>query len=214
MAVAALALSTAIAAGGRQAMATDIYRSGSWTVYTTTANDGVSMCGMRIGEPVKSVHIKWVGGQTGLQIHVFKHGWRIPEGQKVRVEIGFDREQAGAAWARGGMLGGRASVIGTIAFGIKDMAEVLEFLNDFGAANKMWLRFPHGTETAWSADMTGSRDASLMFLKCVGNLKVPTQPHGREPETSQPFGKPEPGDTSPTKRNPVPTTRERGDRAA
>jgi hypothetical protein len=215
VAVAALALSAAIAVSGKPAIAGDFYRSGYWTAYyEPKSNAGNAVCGMKTGSANDmSIHIKWFAGEKGITIQTFKGNWRIPKGQKVKVNVGFDKTQVGTATATGDMIYGSNYQIGLLSFTIDtSLEDIKEFLDEFMAANKMWIEFPNGNEKPWFADMTGSRDAATAFFKCVKVVPVPTQPYGA-PEASQPYGKqPAQQPTQPFERKPSPPTpaQERG----
>jgi hypothetical protein len=205
VAVTALALSAAIAVSGKNAEAGDYARSGYWTnYYEPKSTSGQAVCGMRTGTASNmSIHVKWFAGVKGIAIQTFKGNWRIPKGQKVKVNVGFDKTQVGTATATGDMIYGNTFQMGMLSFTIDtSFDDIKEFLSEFMAANKMWVEFPEGSEKPWFIDMTGSRDAANAFFKCIQAVPVPTQPYG-SPEVSQPYGKqPAPAPTQPFDRKP------------
>lgn len=190
--IATTAMALALAAIVQPASADDFYKSGYWTAYFMTAKENklgnVALCGMRTGSPSASaIYIKSFAGSPGLTLDIFKNDWRIPEGQKVTVNVGFDKEQVGTADAVGGMLTGKGFQFGQLAVRLGP-DDVGDFMSNFMEANKMWVAFPNGTEKTWFADMTGSREVAKAFMNCIARMPVPTQPFG-QPEASQPFGK-------------------------
>ena len=95
-AISALALTAA------EAKTVDIARAGSWTAYSGTSDSGRPMCGMHIGEAgQKALHVKWANGDTFWTVMAWKPGWRIPDGTKLAVTIGFDKTTLGSGIATG-----------------------------------------------------------------------------------------------------------------
>ena len=190
--LAALALSTAIVVSSKSANAAtrDIAKSGAWTAYAGTTNDkNIPLCGMFVEGGGKSLHIKYAQGWKFFNVVGWKKGWSIPDNTKLSVTLGFDKGTFGEATATGWRSPQeiRNDLGDYIAFQIGgDM--MIEFLSEFQAANKMWLRFDSGTETPWIADMTGSREIGGVFARCVkALLPSGSQPYGKQPETSQPY---------------------------
>ena len=186
--LAALALSTAIAA---PASATDysvLARSGYWTAYSMIADGGVPSCGMRAGTSDRSVYVKWFAGSPNFTVQLFKSTWRIPEGQKISLSLTFDRDEFGSTDNAGGSMikystGGTAGVVDFII-----RTETLgTFVEQFAHADNMFISFPASNEAPWRVDMTGSRDVSNAFVSCMHRTRVPTQPYGNPPISSQPF---------------------------
>jgi len=183
---AALALTTAIAVSSKtaKAEARDYARSGMWTNYagrTDATNSPV--CGMytRNSEHNMSLHIKLINGK--IWVAAFKSSWRFKEETPVKVDIAFDGTDWGDATARGYMYGQS----GVVAFSVRDDS-VASFLREVSEANKMMLRFPEGNETAWHANMEGSRAAINSLKDCgsrIGADTAPSQPYKPTQPTAQ-----------------------------
>jgi len=178
------------------------YQSGGWTNYAGTGNDGL-VCGMSIKnrDASQSVHFKYFAKSDKIYVQVFKASWRIPEGTKVAIEVGFDKEAWGGVDDAYGetMTGSTGYKMGVITVPINPKS-VSSFLQQASEANNMWLRFPSGNETTWTADMTGSRSSVVAFKMCITKVggNGNTQPYGNtQPfgNNTQPFGKNEKPDT-------------------
>ena len=165
----------------------------------------------------RQVHLKWFQGLDYITMQVFKQSWRIPEGTEARIELAFDGEHFS-----GGQSTAFKAATGWsyLAINIKTPDLIKSFLKEFQGANKMTLSFPDGSETPWDAEMDGSRRISGVWMDCVARINKPTtQPHGKQPETSQPHAPTQPHNapsasqpTQPFERKPViaPQAGERG----
>lgn len=189
-AIGALALSAAPAS----AKVVDLAQAGSWTAYAGTSDTGRPICGMHIGQPgAKALHIKWGNGDTFWTVMAWKPGWRIPDGTKIPVVVGFDKTRLGNAIATGYSTEGKLrNTIGDhVEFSVHgDLLK--DFFKGFKDGDRMWIQFPSGTETPWFADLTGSETIGNVFTQCIRDVikRYPpaTQPYGKEPEATQPFG--------------------------
>lgn len=177
------------------ASATDIKKSGSWTAYKVERSSvtGNPLCGMYVNGSDKSLHVKWEYGKTEFWIMAWKRSWRIPQGTKMQIGLGFDKHEV--VWtttAQGGQTAEkyRAATGDYVEFIIPENF-IKGFLHEFKGSLKMHLSFPSGTETKWSADMTGSDEIADAFVGCMQTLRPPTQPYSSgapsQPNT-QPFG--------------------------
>jgi hypothetical protein len=123
---------------------------------------------------------------------VYKTSWSFPDGEDVPgpLVLGVDKNPLINATASG-YYTDEAMRVPMLHFTIgKEMA--LDFLNEFGNANAMWLRFEQGNEQPWIADMRGSHNAAHVFLNCINevdNRPAPTQPYSNVKPT-QPFAQP------------------------
>lgn len=189
MTLAVLALSTVIAVSGKPVMAEtrNLAKSGAWSAYIAkTKPEGTMACGMGVYGPTQSVQIKWFEGVGAITVQVFKDGWRIPEGTNATVELGFDDTSFGS----GNAVGFKAvNGMSYLAFNLEGYDLIKPFIREFKEADKMWLKFPEGNEKPWNVDMAGSRKMADVFMGCISELEKakPTQPYGKQPETSQPF---------------------------
>ena len=189
--LAALALSTAIAApavaGGNGI--TTLTRSGAWEAFFTKADTGQYTCGMSVynKDMTQTVMVKWFQGFKAPTVQVMKRSWQIPEGTKINIVIGFDKDEYGSGTATSFIVG--SSRTNGLAVTLAETSAA-DFIEQFQAADKMWIKFPDGNETPWIADMTGSRIVGNAFLRCVNELNQNyTQPYGKQPESSgtQPY---------------------------
>jgi hypothetical protein len=172
--LAALAMTAAIASPSQAE--TQIYSTtGYWSNYAGTGEKGTPMCGMHTATPQaeQSIHIKWVGGS--YYMFVTKDAWagRIQNGSKIPVVIGFDgRElQAGEAYGTTERRSGRAFGMLQIGIGPTEQAAIT-VLDDVARAGRMTLRFPSGTEKAWTLGMVGSRAAVNNLITCVVKMSA------------------------------------------
>ena len=162
----------------------DYYHSGVWTNFSGYGESG-PVCGMNVQSHDRAIYIKYFGDKDILAVQFFKTTWRIPEGTKITVELGFDKnswgtnENAyGSTLEKGGM-GEIYTEINSDSFA--------DFLEQVAAANTMWVQFPDGNEDRWNANMEGSRNSVNSFLKCIEVMKkVTTQPYANGSKSSQP----------------------------
>lgn len=131
------------------------YQSGAWTNYAGTNEDNALTCGMMVNNQVSEIHIKYFAASNSVEIHLFKNTWRIPEGTKVQVEIGFDRNLWGSTDKA---YGTSRKGDGMVAIKLAPEKQA-SFFQEVAHADKMWMRFPGGTEGLWEVNMTGSRKA-------------------------------------------------------
>jgi hypothetical protein len=150
----------------------------------------------------QTVMVKWFQGLKTPSIQVMKKSWQIPVGTKINITVGFDKDEYGSGIGTSFVVGstGTNGVAVTLA-----ETSAADFIEQFQAADKMWIKFPDGNETPWIADMTGSRIVGNAFLRCVNELnRNYTQPYGNPPSSgTQPYRQPD------TNKLPTPTM-ERG----
>jgi hypothetical protein len=181
-----IAFAAALLAGGSGANAqTETYaRSGAWTAFHGRNNAGSYTCGMSIvGGEGRIAMIKWQSSDDGLFIHIGKDGWSIPLGVEMPIEIQFDNAPKLEGIAVGRTDKGQYAKL--IEVGIKK-EEISSFMENFMAAEKMYVSFPGGSEKPWAAKMDGSETIGRHFKHCVADFsaKKSTQPYG----STQPFG--------------------------
>lgn len=158
-------------------------RSGSWTAYGGLSNSGTPTCGMTVTGGGRDFHIKYqpVGEGNAIFFQMFKRTWRFGAGNEVPLVLGFDKNEMLKATATTFNVKDAGS---SVEFFIRDKL-IGDFLQEFGEADKMWIRFDAGNEEPWIADMVGSRNAMQMFKGCVSKMEKPTQPFGTAPQASQ-----------------------------
>jgi len=169
-------------------------RAGHWEAFQGTSDGGQSMCGMLTVINFNSgatggMHVKYFAGNQHTTIQLMKSTWRMPTNAvNVPVVIGVDKEVLWEAEA----LGYAGKLMPIVEFYIKT-DKFADFIEQFGAAAKFWIRFSQGSEQPWVLDMTGSRTVSKAFTNCVaatiqgGGGGGTSQPYGK-PDATQPFG--------------------------
>jgi predicted aspartyl protease len=169
------------------AMALEWTSSGMyWSSFSTRVTDegkfyGTPVCGMvtAVGGEANNaaITIKYLRGQPGLLVQIFKRSWRFRPQMAFDVRLNFyldDHQPLGV------VAGGRKQLgdFGMIAFAIHP-TRVADFLRQFADANWMTVVFTDRTDGNWKATMQGSRDAVNNFRTCVASLKItplPTPP--------------------------------------
>lgn len=180
-------ITAAIALSASTAGAEVFIPSGAWATFQTVTNEEKKpVCGMQTTFPKDnaSIMIKYILGEKGLLVQMFKDSWRFPaEPIDISLIVSLDTYSQSIA-ARGGVTEGGSPVVQfRLGTGIDD------FLRGFSDADLMRLEFPQGDEPRWNARMIGSRKAAQMFKRCVVAIieaNPKTQPYGGG--STQPFG--------------------------
>jgi hypothetical protein len=168
-AVAALALSAAITATGKPAVAdatniVTLAQSGYWTTYSLLSDNGIRSCQMRSGNPTKSFYVKWFDGRSTFSVQMFDDSWRLPKGQKYGLTVVFDRTVFSTEAAVSEMMRyDNGTYTGVLEF--KVQYEVLDkFIAEFANADVLTIQYASSSDTI---DMTGSRVAGKAFIDCI-----------------------------------------------
>lgn len=178
----------------------DLFRKGFWTVfYGNSTKGGQEICGMRLEfDSGRTVYIKAFANDPGLTFHLMQSTWNFPtEGVAVPLEIGVDRN---------GMFQGDA--FGYVNEDTRERLKIIQailnaeqgerFLQEFGNANVLWIKFHAGNEPMMVMDMRGSREVLARFRQCRSYIDNRTQPYAA-PNHTQPFdNKPKTVPTQPT----------------
>ena len=124
--------------------------------------------------------IKQYSGNEHFTVQIFKQGWRIPQDQKIPVAFRFDSYEAWTANAGSIPPDGIAITIPS--------SHAEAFFREFRLANMLIVSFPEGSETAWSANLTGSAAITYTFVDCVMKMygAGASQPYGGN--ATQPYG--------------------------
>jgi hypothetical protein len=117
------------------------------------------------------------------------NSWKFPEdGVEVPLSIGFGNDETEVVTATGG--GYTTSSPGKfpmVEFTVQQKKEgqLEAFLELFGHADTMWIKFKAGNEEPWTFPMDGSRGAMTAFSKCLAKLSSSreTQPYAAPKET-------------------------------
>src|SRR5262249_26091203 len=181
----------------------EYYRSGVWTNYAGTSNLDHLVCGMTVVGNERDIHLKYYPETKTFWVQIFKASWRIPEGTKLAVEIGFDNESWGQIdTAEGTTLVDQGHRVGEVEFGIApDSLE--SFLKNVSEANKMWVGFPDGNEETWVAKMDGSCNSVKSLMACADQMASKTTQPFNKGGNSQPFGAKPAVDTKKLKDNQI-----------
>jgi hypothetical protein len=179
----------------------DYYRSGLWTAFDGTANDGKQVCGVVASGPDRSMAIKYFSGTGYITIHIVKGSWSIPDNTKVDIELQFGRETPWKATGKG---------YGKLIEIIVSADNVGLFFREFRRASSGFVNFTSGNEEGWSINLTGSSAATTVMTRCMSNLiaaqRAPTQPFSSVPTTpSQPFVPSSPSTSRPRQAPASPT---------
>jgi hypothetical protein len=139
-----------------------------WQNYNGNAEDGDVVCGMsNYYTPDQRLDITYYHHSLAVVVQLAKNNWRIPDGTKIPVVIGFDKDSFAEAKGTGFNHTYEGSTKGIVQITVPT-DKLKSFLVAVGKADHMWIRFQSGTERPWVA--TGSRAAVAKFLQCV--LKV------------------------------------------
>jgi hypothetical protein len=182
----ALAAAMLASASGAYAQTETFARSGAWTAFHGRNNAGSLTCGMSIvGAEGRIAMIKWQSTDSGLFVHIGKDGWSIPLGVEMPIEIQFDRmpKLEGMAASRTD----KGQYAKMIEIWIKKESEIASFMDNFMAADKMYVSFPGGSEKPWVAKMDGSETIGRHFKHCVADFIAEG-----EKKSTQPFGSTQP----------------------
>ncbi|MGY8679791.1 hypothetical protein Q2941_18625 [Bradyrhizobium sp. UFLA05-153] len=192
-----------------QANALDLKVSGYWKAYYAEQNQ---ICGMEshgtMSHGQAAMHIKFIVGQPGLLVQIFKTSWDLPNGVKVPIVIDVDGEPTYEVEATGYSGKETASLV---EWRIRP-DDAIPFIKRFAAARSMSMRFQNGNEAPWVVNLGGSGAISLVMFRCIAAFGKPaTQPYGA-PQASrptQPYGAPstptQPYDITPAQKQPEQT---------
>jgi hypothetical protein len=164
------------------------------------------MCGMSVMDKyaTQSVMVKYAPADGGVMyIHLFKQGWRIPQGTKVAVSLDFDADHFGEVNEAYGAMS--KSGAGMVELYLSGADEIKHFFNQVAEANTMTVTFPNGNEAPWKVSMDGSRKTVELMTSCMARAEAnrPSQPFGQG-QSSQPFGQSQQQPFAPT---PAPAMR-------
>lgn len=157
-----------------------LQKTGYWTAFGGSDNTGRPVCGVMATGGGRVLTIKQYSGSEHFTVQIFKQTWQIPQGHKIPVAFRFDSHEPWTA---------NASAIPPDGVSITIPSNLSEaFFREFRLANTLIVSFPEGSETSWSANLTGSAAITYAFADCV--LKMygggASQPYGRN--ATQPYG--------------------------
>jgi hypothetical protein len=163
--------------------------SGNWRTYEAKSNTNTQpMCGMETRwNAGMAFFVKYFQGADTVTFQIMKTSWRFPkEGVEIPMTIGVDKNPILEGKAIAGYMSGNLPIV---EFSIRMSDQWPKFVEDFGEANQLWLRFETGNEPPWSMDMSGSRNAVAMMKSCIASINATyTRPYGHS--STQPYGNP------------------------
>jgi hypothetical protein len=197
--------SVAGAATNKKDDVTYLYSGDIWYTYKTTGDEGNPICGMTVtGKEGKKnsmiVNIKNVtfdDGSDGLYFMINKSSWRFPkDGSEVSVPLTIDFDDkkdvvdAKGAGSIHKMKDGDKLPVVEFTVQQEKEGQLEGFLDIFGHADTMVVKFKAGNEEPWTIPMRGSRDAVNAFSKCLAQLNASrdSQPYSpKAKEETQPW---------------------------
>jgi len=201
----ALALAAALLCGPAARAAADYHvltNDGAWEVGTGTDSQGNQYCSIQDQSQDQSrgllLLIYPLGDDPSFEVYAFKNNWSIPANADVPTKFNFSD---GGSWDADGQAAGDGSSVVDYEIDVKDMKD---FLGDFSTSDSLDIVFTKGTEPDWTADLTGTSQATLDLLNCSnrlidangGNGNSPPDNNTPPPDNSQPFAQP-PDNSSP-----------------
>ncbi len=197
------------AAGGYHVLTND----DAWEVGTGTDSQGNQYCSIQDQSKDQSygllLLIYPLGDDPSFEVHAFENSWSIPANADVPTKFNFSD---GGSWNADGQAASDGSSVVDYTIDVKDMKD---FLNDFSQSDSLDIVFTNGTEPTWTADLTGTSQATLDLLSCTNKLldanggsnggssntqpfSAPdnSQPSTPPPDNSQPYAQPDNGSGS------------------
>jgi hypothetical protein len=176
----------------------------AWEVGTGTDDQGNQYCSIQDQSSDQSygllLLIYPLGNDPSFEVHAFKNSWKIPGNADVPTKFNFSD---GGSWDADGAAASDGSSVVDYTIDVKDMKD---FLNDFAQSSSLDIVFTNGTEPTWTADLTGTSQATSDLLSCTQKLindnggggntqpfNAPdnSQPNNSQPDNSQPYSQPD-----------------------
>lgn len=171
------------AAGTYQVLGND----GAWEVGTGTDAQGNEYCSIQDQSSDKSyglvLLIYPLGNEPSFEIHAFKDSWSIPASADVPTKFNFSD---GGSWDAEGAAADDGSSV--LDYEI-DMKNMKDFLDDFSQSKSLDIVFTNGTEPTWTANLTGTAQASVDLLSCSDKL-LAGNGGGNNDNDTQPYAPP------------------------
>lgn len=153
----------AIGAVAAQAEVTTFARAGGWRAYGGTTNNGKMLCGVSTEGGGRWFGIKYFKDDNALTIQLSKDTWKVKDGNKIKIQMQFDRESPWTANAT--------------AFHMSDGDAALEFevpsrmvnqwLTEFRRSNTLFVRFPDSNVDDWRAGLSGTSEIADRMGDCL-----------------------------------------------
>lgn len=180
----------------------------AWEVGTGTDSQGNAYCSIQDQSQDQSygllLLIYPLGDDPSFEVHAFKTSWSIPANADVPTTFKFSD---GGSWDADGAAASDGSSVVDYTIDVKDMKD---FLNDFADSDSLDIVFTNGTEPTWTADLTGTSQATADLLSCTKKLldadgtsntepfspSGGSQPDNAPPADAQPYAQPGGGSSS------------------
>jgi hypothetical protein len=179
----------------------------AWEVGTGTDDQGNAYCSIQDQSADQSygllLLIYPLGDDPSFEVHAFKDSWKIPASADVPTKFNFSD---GGSWDADGAAASDGSSVVDYTIDVKDMKD---FLNDFAQSTSLDIVFTNGTEPTWTADLSGTAQATTDLLACTekllndngqgDNTQPFSQPNnppaapGAPPDDEQPYSPPDNG---------------------
>lgn len=183
----------------------------AWEVGTGTDDQGNAYCSIQDQSSDQSygllLLIYPLGNDPSFEVHAFKDGWKIPASADVPTKFNFSD---GGSWDADGAAASDGSSVVDYTIDVKDMKD---FLDDFAQSNSLDIVFTKGTEPTWTADLSGTSQATTDLLSCTQKLlndngqgdntqpfnqpdNTPNTQPNTQPDNAQPYSQPNNGGSS------------------
>lgn len=193
----ALALAATLALVPAARAASDYHILGNddaWEVGTGTDSQGNAYCSIQDQSQDQSygllLLIYPLGDDPSFEVHAFKNNWSIPANADVPTKFNFSD---GGSWDADGEAASDGSSVVDYTIDVKDMKD---FLADFSTSDSLDIVFTNGTEPTWTADLTGTSQATVDLLSCTKKLIDANGGANGGGDNTQPFGAPDNGQPS------------------
>jgi hypothetical protein len=200
--ITAVALSAPVSSPKADMRVTASY--GAWRTSEGLNDGGAAMCSASLFGADRAFLVKVE--REGFFLHVFKDGWKIPEGQSVDVTLQVDNAPpmsfvgTGLSTSDPGFGGFVIGIAPDAVWQNTGRTMISEVVSVLSSGLHLRLLFPGGDERPWDGSLKGSSAALTAMMKCGDRIQTaarPTQPFGTSPATpeqslgpaaSQPFG--------------------------
>jgi len=139
---------------------------GSWRTFEGKSDDGTAICGLSSETNGRYFAMKKYGGYDTITIQIGAKAWKLPEGEKVEMNMRYD---ANPGWTAKGTV---------IHFGDGDAGlefdvgqpELVRFRSEFRNSNLLAITF-NGALPDWQVDLRGTSAVETVFQECQRRMK-------------------------------------------
>jgi len=161
---------------------------GAWAAFEGTDDGDNPVCGIINSGVDRVLTIKRWASSSRLVVQIFETSWQIPKDTIVRVDVQVD--EYGWWNAKAGSIPPDG-----LEFNFQD-DRIEGFLRELALGQKIYIKFPEGSEPPWVGGLAGSAKMVFLLADCVSRMgpkPPPTQPYGATqpyaPSVSLPYGK-------------------------